>query len=168
MSAISNSSPLIFYAAVGRIALLQDLYEESSCHRPCGLKWWRLATIEPGSSEVRAAGWIRRVGLPVGAGHEPSLAALDRGEAEAIALTLPRHVPVILDDKPGRRTARKFGLTVTGTGGVLVVAKQQGLVPAIRPLLTEFRTAGLYVSDAAVDRFLDLAGESRERTCRLR
>jgi len=74
-------------------------------------------------------------------------------------MTFPRSVPIILDDLPARRTAARLGLSVTGTAGVLVLAKQEGLVREFKPLLRELRAAGLYLSDAAADRFLDLADE---------
>jgi hypothetical protein len=54
---------------------------------------------------------------------------LDAGEAEAIALAAELGAPVILDDRPARRRARALGLQVTGSAGVLVVAKEDGFIP---------------------------------------
>lgn len=80
------------------------------------------------------------------------LVVLDLGEAEALALAM--EVPsatLILDERTGRNVAQSCGLSITGTLGVLVDAKQQGLIAAVRPLmdslindLSFFVSAGLY------------------------
>jgi predicted nucleic acid-binding protein len=89
------------------------------------------------------------------------LEILDSGEAEAIALAMslgPR-IPVVLDDLRARRVAEEIGLVVTGTAGILVQAKGMGLIPAFGPMLTELRAVGLYLSDSAIERLLQLANE---------
>lgn len=58
------------------------------------------------------------------------------GEREAISLAHELGgYEVILDDLAARRLAGALGLPVTGTLGVLILAKRRGLVPAIRPLM---------------------------------
>lgn len=161
MLAVSDSSPLILLAAIGRLDLLRQLYDEVIVPPAVRREVFEAGSSRVGATDVPRLGWIRRQPLQ-GDGTSPdSLASLDRGKAAAIALvmTLPRSVPIILDDLPARRTAERLGLSVTGTGGVLVLAKQEGLIPEFRPRLGELRAAGLYLSDATVDRFLDLAGE---------
>jgi predicted nucleic acid-binding protein len=62
---------------------------------------------------------------------------LDNGEAEAIALATELHPEsVLLDDKLARQMARRLGVPVTGTLGVLLRAKQVGLIVELRPLVT--------------------------------
>ena len=46
---------------------------------------------------------------------------VDEGEAEAIALALEKNVLLIIDDLKGRKTARRLGLRVIGTLGLLKV-----------------------------------------------
>jgi len=58
---------------------------------------------------------------------------LDNGEAEAIALATELHPEsVLLDDKLARQMARRLGVPVTGTIGVLLRAKQVGLIVEVR------------------------------------
>lgn len=76
---------------------------------------------------------------------DPRLAssALGVGEREAIALALEIDVRrVLLDDGPARRLAVRLGLPVMGAGGVLIVAKQRGILPAVRPVLDELLATG--------------------------
>lgn len=55
--------------------------------------------------------------------------SLDEGEREAIALALDCDADLLLmDDRSGVREARRMGLTVTGTLGILVRAAEAGLV----------------------------------------
>jgi hypothetical protein len=68
----------------------------------------------------------------------PALPLLDKGESTAIRLTLERSVPVLMDDKTGRRVAGNLGGRVIGSAGVLLAAKKLGLIDAVAPLLESF------------------------------
>ena len=60
---------------------------------------------------------------------DPTLATLDPGEREAIQLAREEHADLLLmDEKMGMRLARRQGLAVIGTLGILVRAAQYGLV----------------------------------------
>lgn len=87
---------------------------------------------------------------------------LDAGESEAIALAEELKAEIVLmDELAGRGVAMNAGLTVLGTLGVLVRAKQQGLCPAIRPILDRLQQEiNFFISPALRQRALNLAGES--------
>ncbi|MGH2614635.1 MAG: DUF3368 domain-containing protein [Thermomicrobiales bacterium] len=91
----------------------------------------------------------------------PRLAGLDAGETEAIAVAIPiwPRIPVVLDDLIARRAAENLGLAVTGSAGVLLQAKTLGLVEKVSPILDELRFAGLYLSESAAAKALELANE---------
>jgi predicted nucleic acid-binding protein len=60
---------------------------------------------------------------------DPSMAGLDAGERDAIALALELHADLVLmDDEEGAAVARAKGLEVTGTLGVLKRAGQRQLL----------------------------------------
>lgn len=148
-SIIANSSCLIALESIGHLELLQKTYgriliPEAVCK-------------EFGSS---IPGWIS-----IGQVQDSRLARallldLGPGEAEVIVLGL-EHAPctVILDDRKARRLARDLGLTVTGTVGVLLKAKQQGFLPQILPALDALQEKNFRVSPALKARALQLAGE---------
>lgn len=161
MAAISNSNSLIFYAAIGRLGLLQEIYGEVFIPPAVWQETVDRGTGLPGATEIREARWIQQQSPSPQAVTSLPLADLDKGEADAIALAMsfrPR-VPLILGDLPARRVAQNAGLDIVGTGGVLVLAKRMGLIASVESLLTEFRSAGLYLSEAVVDTFLELANE---------
>ena len=65
---------------------------------------------------------------------------VDKGEASAIALAIemPGCV-VILDDYKTRRVAENLGINITGTNGVIIKAKQVGIIPSIKPYLEKIK-----------------------------
>lgn len=61
---------------------------------------------------------------------------LDKGEAEAIALALELGADqVLIDERRGRRIAARLNLRYTGILGILVEAKNRGLISEVKPLL---------------------------------
>lgn len=88
------------------------------------------------------------------------LTDLDRGEAEV--LVLAREIGadlVIIDEEIGRSYARHFDLALTGTLGILLRAKENGLIPEVKPLLELLVSKGVWVSSPVFDEVLTLAGE---------
>jgi predicted nucleic acid-binding protein len=69
--------------------------------------------------------------LPVGIGL---------GEREAIALALELVCPVLVDDKLARAAAQSAGLSVIGTGGLLLAAKSRSLIPSVGSELEELQS----------------------------
>jgi len=65
---------------------------------------------------------------------------IDRGEASAFALAVTKDDPLlILDDFYARRLADRLKMNYTGTLGVLLKAKQENIIPAIRPILDKLQ-----------------------------
>jgi predicted nucleic acid-binding protein len=90
---------------------------------------------------------------------------VDPGERSTIALALHwraagEKVLVIMDDRCGRAEARSRGLSILGTAAVLVLAKEQRLIPACAPLLVALREEGYYLSDGLVAAVLAAVGEA--------
>ena len=56
-------------------------------------------------------------------------------------------------------TAKYLGLPVTGTLGVLIKAKRMGIIESVKPLITELRKNGFYVSGTVERMVLEQAGE---------
>ncbi len=86
---------------------------------------------------------------------------MDEGEKQAVALAsdLGEDVLLLIDDHAGRQAARKLGVAVTGLIGLLVLAKEKGLVERVGPLLDELVQAGYWLSDEIVGIAKRLAGE---------
>jgi uncharacterized protein len=110
---------------------------------------------------VAQATWIKRQpALNVLLVNALSL-ELDAGEAQAIALVVESRAGLILlDEHRGRRAAKRLGLTVTGTLGVLFAAKDRGLLASVRPVLDALRAnSGFWIDDNLYNAALAAANE---------
>jgi len=56
----------------------------------------------------------------------------------------------LLDESPGRIHAKHAGLRVTGTIGILVKAKKQGLISELKPLILELKEKGVWLSESFI------------------
>lgn len=81
------------------------------------------------------------------------------GEAEAIALASGKNCPLISDDKRARAAAKRLGVSVIGTVGVLVRAKQNGVISAIKPIPDDLELNSFFISHLLRGEALKLVGE---------
>lgn len=82
------------------------------------------------------------------------------GEAEAIVLAMElKDVAIILDEKKARAAAKKIGLQVIGTVGMLLRGKKRGVISEVKPLLRELQAKGFRMTEALIMDALQLAGE---------
>ena len=72
---------------------------------------------------------------------------IDKGESSAIALALetPDSV-VILDDYKARKIAERLGVTFTGTIGVIIKAKLNGIIPSVKPIIEKIKQTDFRLS----------------------
>lgn len=85
---------------------------------------------------------------------------LDSGEASVIQAALDQGIKwVAIDEQPGRKTALRLGLRLTGTLGLLCEAKRCGALTRIGPEILKIEAAGTWFSDAVIAEALKIAGE---------
>ena len=87
---------------------------------------------------------------------------LDPGEAHAIALAIQLKADeLLIDERLGRREAQRYGLSVIGLLGILVIAKQRNLIPKVQPVMDALSNqAGFRVSSQLYHHILMLSQES--------
>lgn len=165
MIVVGDAGPLLYLGATGRIGLLRDLFGTVVVTPEVIEEVVDPAQELPGAAQVAAAegaGWLVRRALGDGARlRDALLAELDGGEASAIALASELGADLLLiDDRRGREVARRMSLAVKGTLGVLIEARDRGLLERLAPAIGELREAGLWVTDDVVARVLALVGET--------
>ena len=85
---------------------------------------------------------------------------LDKGEASAIALAIENaESTIILDDSKARKIAERLGLNITGTVGVIVKAKLNGVISSVKPYFKKIRETDFRLSDEIEMQALKEAGE---------
>jgi len=67
---------------------------------------------------------------------------------------------LLIDDLAARRLAQSLGIPIIGSLGLLLRAKQRGLVSAVRPLLETMQTEEFRISDDLFSEILMAAEES--------
>ena len=89
------------------------------------------------------------------------LSVLHPGEAEALCLYLEQHADLCLvDDRDARAIATLHHIKLTGTLGILIQAKQRGVIDIVHPLLNRLREEHIFwISAEMYDTVLHLTGE---------
>jgi len=157
---IADAGPIIALSIVGRLDILGQLFGKVLVPEAVYGEVVVQGRGRPGALELAQASWVERV--TVVPPPDALLAEeLGPGEAEAIALGVRRSADILLiDERKGRRIATlAYHLRVKGTAGVLVLGKQRGIVPSVRPLLEAMRAGGYYVAESLVDLAARQVGE---------
>jgi predicted nucleic acid-binding protein len=159
---VADAGPLIALGRIGRLDLLRPILGEVLAPEAV-LAECLVEPLRPGALAIVdavARGWLHRTPDP--RPQEPPFPILGLGESAAIRLALAAAVPVSMDDRAGRSVARNLGVAVIGTGGVVLAAKQRGLIDAVARVLEALRANGYHLSTALVQAILDRAGEAPE------
>lgn len=86
---------------------------------------------------------------------------MDFGESEAVILYEELGADFLLiDDRKARAIAESFQVTCVGSIGLLVKAKQKGLIKSIRPIFKVWVESQRYFSISLLNRVLSSVGES--------
>ena len=161
MIVVSNTTPLIGLASIDRFDLLRQLFGEIQIAQAVyGEAVTAGREVGGAKEEVSTATWIRTTVVQDRLAVEVLLDELDLGEAETIVLAREVNADLVLmDEKKGRRKVSQLGLQKIGTLGILLKAKQVGLLTQIRPDIERLRQEGFSISDTVVDIVLLDAGE---------
>lgn len=134
---ISDTSCLIILSKIGELNLLRQLYKTVTITKDILLEYGEHL---PDWIEVQQAkDHYRQQLLEM---------QIDKGEASAIALALETNETIIiLDDWKARKLAERLGLTVTGTLGLIIKAKNNGIIPSIKPFLDKIKGTNFRFSE---------------------
>ncbi len=153
---IVNTTPLIALADIGQLELLHELYEEILIPEAV----WEEVESEPAKTMVSDADWIKKVKITHTEEKRLFRAKLHAGEVEAIILADENAADlVIMDDNAAKKTAKFLGFRVTGTLGVIIKAKEAGLIDSVAPLFDRLIEDGLYIDERTRRMALKAAGE---------
>jgi predicted nucleic acid-binding protein len=146
MIVVSDTSPILSLALIGRLDLLREIY--GSIVIPEAVRQELMVTERSGAQEVSQAAWIitrpTRTAPRSGASVDLDVVLkllqreVDRGEAEAIGLAVQLNADVLLiDERQARRLAQYLELNIVGLLDVLQEAKQRQLITGVKPVLDD-------------------------------
>jgi len=162
MTIVSNTSPITNLAGIGQLELLHQLYGSITIPQAVYNEMANIGRSVPGALEVQTLAWITVQPVTDSKQVEALRAVLDPGETEAIVLALELNAELlIIDEKPGRAIARQNNIPIIGVLGVLLEAKQQGSIAAVRPLVDRLiNELAFRVSSQLYEVVLQSAGEA--------
>ena len=161
MIVVSDTSPLANLILIGKLELLEQLFGEILVPTAVDKEVMKLKPLGHDISSYEKAAWIKIRDAENQTKADEFMQHLDEGESEAIALALEIRCNLILmDERLGTKIARTEGLSTIGLIGVLLLAKQKNIIPALKPILTELKSkAGFWLGASLMEQVLYDAGE---------
>ncbi len=149
MIIVSDTSPISNLILIDQLDILRKLFTDVIIPPAVDKEIKALKELGKDIHAYESAEWIK-VSKPIDLYKVNALQTrLDKGEAEAIALALELKCDLLLmDERIGTQIAREQGLLTVGLVGVLIKAKEQNIIDAIGPILTELKTtAGFWLGE---------------------
>lgn len=149
---VTNASLLIIYERVGQLMLLQRVLRHALIPPAVRHEVYQTAPLPA---------WLEERPLDQPLAARIIAARLGAGEREALALAPETQATcVVLDDLPARHVAQALNITVIGSLGVLLHAKETRYVDTIRPVIQAMQAADFRASEHVVAQVLVAAGEN--------
>ena len=146
---IADASCFILLDKIDSLSLLKDLFKtittSTEVAREFGKplpEWVKIRTVQ--DKNFQSALFLQ----------------VDAGEASAIALAAENQPSLlIIDDLKGRKLAQRLNLNITGTLGLILIAKREGILPLIKPLFDKIQSTNFRVSPDLLESILKQVGE---------
>jgi predicted nucleic acid-binding protein len=157
--AVINASPLIFLSRGRCLNLLQLVADSILVPESVAGEIRAKGNRDPTAQALVSTPWLHTtdsVSTP------PIIMSWGLGAGESSVLALAQAHPgmeAIIDDLAGRRCAALLGIPVRGTLGIVLTAKQRGVIPAARPVLEQLIASGLYLSRQVLNTALQRVDE---------
>lgn len=157
MLIVADSSALVALALCGGLELLDRLFADVRVPQAV----YDEVVVEGKSAAQELRVYLQGKVVPVPLDQVVITGAgLGRGEIEAMALYKSAHADCLLiDDSRARKVARLNQINITGSQGILLLAKHRGMISHVRPYLERFQDTEIRISARLIERTLALAGE---------
>ncbi|MBI4662236.1 MAG: DUF3368 domain-containing protein [Verrucomicrobia bacterium] len=149
MIVVADASPLIALARVGRLELLRTMFGRLLLPEAVWHEVVAAGLDRAGAGMVIQADWIERRKAADSGMVRLLCRDLGAGESETIVLAREASADLVLiDERAGRTAAKRLGLRVTGLVGVLIEARERGLLPDAAAVVDDLhRRAGFWLSE---------------------
>lgn len=146
---IADSSCFILLFKIGGLNLLKELFDEiittKEVQKECGdiIPEWVITK----SSEDK---------------YRQKLLEVNLGSGESSAIALAIEIPeslLVLDDYKARQIAKRIGLRITGTLGIIIHAKAEGHIDSVSSLIEKIQQTNFRLSEDLIRMIKTTAGE---------
>lgn len=133
---ISNSTCLIGFERINSLDILQKLYGEIFISEAVG-----------NETGLTYLSWIKVRKIKNKEALRFLMLEIDQGEAETIILaTEIKNAVLILDEKKARKIAKRLDLNITGLMGVLLKAKEKGIIKSVKEIIENLEKENFRIS----------------------
>ena len=153
---IADAGPIFSLAVINKLDLLNDLFDEILIP----LAVWEEITADKSTDFYPAATifFKNKVKKIQGINHLTFI--MDYGESESVVLYMEQKARFLLvDDKKARKVAENFKIKCIGTLGVLIAAKNEDLIPELKPLFVKLLQEKRYYNLALLNQLLESNNE---------
>jgi len=158
MILVADCSALVALSVCGSLNLLEQLFASVVVPETVYLEATQSDKKQAQALKTFLHGKVRQVNLETYVFLD---AYADAGETEAMLLYKQLAADkLLIDDKRGRKVAKINQISTIGSLGVLLVAKEKGLIVEVAPLLQQIEQSDIYLSPDLIATVLELAGES--------
>jgi len=155
---ISNTTPILSLLKINKLEILKELYGQVTIPNAV------YQEVEEGKhkefyKDLKKIDWLIIKDIKDQNSRE-YFVDLDDGEAEVLILAKELNADlVILDEILGRRYAKVLEFNLTGTLGVLLKAKEKGIIKSLKELLTELTEKGTWLNPKLIKEVLKISKE---------
>ncbi|WP_338763860.1 DUF3368 domain-containing protein [Bernardetia sp. ABR2-2B] len=148
MIIISDTSSISNLIQIDLIYILQELFEDiyiTSSVRE------ELYVLPKQKKIIESLDWIKTQNPQNQTLVEELLEELDIGEAHSIILALETNAKfLIIDEYKGRVIAEQRGVKIIGVLGILIKAKQNNIIPLVKPHIDKLVTIGFRIKPSLI------------------
>ncbi len=151
---IGDSSALVSLAVMDRLHLLEEIFDE--VYVPQAVYDEVCIDNKPQSIKLKIflANKVIKVQLDI------AKIGLGQGELEAITLYQNSKADFLLiDDKRAKNFAKLNGINVIGSLGIIILAKEKGLIKSVRDDFKRLSDSSLFISQSLIDKVLKEIGD---------
>jgi predicted nucleic acid-binding protein len=158
MIVFSNTTPFIALSSINQLNLLPQLF--GTIHVVYEVAEECRAGSFIAVPDLESLPWVSLVESQFDINYKTVLLELDKGEKHTLNMALKLKADkVIIDEKIGRNIAEYLGLSVVGTLGILIAAKQRGWINSFSNLVKDMRSQGIYYHPGLVKKLSQTIGE---------
>ena len=158
MILVADSSALIALSVCGSLTLLDQLFKEVIVPEAVFLEVVKSDKPEAKVLEKYLREKVRKVNMHNFIYLDGNA---DAGETEAMLLYKQKLADkLLIDDKRGRRIAKINGINTIGSLGILLSAKQSGLISKIKPQIEDIAASRIYLTQSLIEVVLEIADEN--------
>ena len=147
---VSDASCLVCWSELGKLPILEKLFGEIEITEEVAAEFGE--TLPD---------WIKIVAVKDKEKTKFLELNLDKGEASSIAYCLEqtRAVLLVIDERKGRRIARELKLNIIGTLGLIIKAREKGIITSVAAILDGLEKADFRISQNLKNDILEIFGE---------